>query len=146
MLLFIVYSSAGRSLGLACLCNYFSVAEHISDVMSPILFFLLVSYAIIIAVFLLNFEQIDEISLTVYGMVSAFINFIAQLVIYSRLSENISEDLFATGDLFYQSPWYQLPPRLQLFYILPIQRPQKAFRLKGLGIIECSLGVCASVG
>lgn len=127
------------------LSNYFRVAEHVSDVMSPILFFLLLSYAIIIAVFLLNFEAIDEFTLTIYGMVSAFIFFLAQLLIYSRLSENITEDLFATGDLFYESPWYQLPPKLQKLYILPIQRSQKVFRLKGLKIIECSMGVCASV-
>lgn len=122
------------------------MAQCIADVMSPILFFLLVSYAIAIAVFLLDFEAADHFNLVVFSMVFILLNFLIQLVLYSRLSENITEDLFASGDLFYESLWYQLPPKLQKLYMLPIQRSQKEFRLKGLGLIECSLGVCASVG
>lgn len=113
--------------------------------MSPVLFFLLLSYAIIIAIFLLDFEAVDEFTFVVYGMLTAFSNFVMQLVIYSRLSENVTRDLFASGDLFYDSPWYQLAPNLQKLYALPILRSQREFRLTGLGIIECSLRVFASV-
>lgn len=113
--------------------------------MSPVLFFLLLSYAIIIAVFLLDFEAADELNLAVCGMVFAFMNVLMQLIIYCRLSENVTTDLFASGDLFYESPWYQLPPKLQMIYILPLQRPQREFRLTGLGILECSLRNFVSV-
>lgn len=113
--------------------------------MSPVLFFLLLSYAIIIAVFLLDFDAANELNLAVCGMVFAFLNFLMQLIIYSCLSEIVTNDLCASGDLFYESPWYQLPPKLRMIYMLPLLRPQREFRLAGLGIIECSLRSFASV-
>lgn len=121
------------------------VAEYIADVMSPLLFFLLLSYSIIIAVFLFNVEALDELNFVVFGILTALSQLVMQLVIYSRLSEYITEDLSATGDLFYESPWYRLSPKQQKLYILPILRSQREFRLMGLGIIECSLRICAAV-
>lgn len=121
------------------------MAENIADVMSPLLFFLLLSYSIIIAVFLFNIEALDEINFVVFGIFTALSQLVMQLVIYSRLSEYITEDLAATGELFYESPWYQLPSKKQKLYVLPILRPQREFRLMGLGIIECSLRICAAV-
>lgn len=61
---------------------YYRVAKKMSDVMSPLLFFLLLSYAIIIAVFLLDFEVIEEFNIVVYGMMIAVLN--SSTAVYRR--------------------------------------------------------------
>lgn len=119
---------------------------NIAKVMSPVLFILLLSYAVNLAIFLVDLDAVKGYNiLYAYGVTTTFSNFVIQLVIYSRLSENITDDLFASGDLFYELPWYRLPLKLQKLYAMPIHRSQKEFRLSGLGIIECSMRVCASV-
>lgn len=70
---------------------------------------------------------------------------IAQLVIYCSYSEDVSEDLGATAELFYEMDWYRLSDKMKKLYILSIARGQKEFRLTGLGIIECSLRIFAKV-
>lgn len=99
-----------------------------------------------IAIFLIYLGLVNIVSIPGIGMITTIINLLVQLVIYCAFSEKVTNDLFESGDLFYESPWYRLPVKLQKLYILPVQRSQKEFRLSGLGIIECSLGVFASVG
>lgn len=126
--------------------KFCSVATAISNVMSPILFVLLLSYSITIAIFLVCLGLVNIFSLTAFATITALTDILTQMVIYCAYSENVTNDLVASGESFYESPWYQLPVKLQQFYILPIQRSQKEFRRSGLGIIECSLGVFVSVG
>lgn len=122
------------------------MASNIAEVMSSVLFFLLLSYALVLAIFLVDLDAVNGFNiLYAYGVLTTFTNFVFQLIIYCRLSENITDDLFASGDLFYESPWYRLPPKLQKLYMLPIQRSQQEFRLSGFGIIECSMRICAAV-
>lgn len=113
--------------------------------MGIILFILLVSYGVTIAIFLFGLELVEIYRVEAFGLMIALSNLLAQLVIYCAFSENLTTNLFSTGDFFYESPWYRLPTRFQKNYIPPIQRAQCEFRLTGLGIIECSLGVFASV-
>lgn len=113
--------------------------------MSAILFVLLLSYAVTIAIFMFGLELVRPLGVTFFGLLTALLNFLAQLAIYCYFSENVTHDLLATSDLFYESPWYRLPYKLQKLYVVPIARAQRQFRLTGLGIIECSLRVFASV-
>lgn len=60
-------------------------------------------------------------------------------------SEVITHDLCTIADIFYGYAWYRLPVKQQKLFILPIQRANKALRLTGLGLVDCSLRVFASV-
>lgn len=122
-----------------------SVAEVIADVLSAILFVLLLSYSVTLAAFMVGLDLIESYGIAFYGLVTASLNILTQMVIYCAFSENMTYDLLITGDYVYESPWYQLPIRLQKLYVLPILRSQRLFRLTGLDIIECSLRVFASV-
>lgn len=64
---------------------------------------------------------------------------------YFYLSEVITSNLLDVGDFFYDSSWYRLPANRQRLLMLPIQRAQSEFRLRGLGIVDASLPVFASV-
>lgn len=78
----------------------------------------------------------------------AFINTTAVLMlmlIYCYLSECLTSDLLEVGDIFYNSMWYQLPVSKQRLLVLPIARAQRVFRLRGLGLFDCSLVVFSSV-
>lgn len=121
------------------------VAAVISDVISTILFLLLLSYAITLAAFLVGLELVESYGIACFGMVTAVINLLTQMVVYCAFSENMTNDLFDTADIFYESPWYELPLHLQKLYFFPILRLHRVFRLSGLGVIECSLRVFASV-
>lgn len=48
-------------------------------------------------------------------------------------------DVMSIGDIIYDLLWYQLPRNEQFIIQVIIQRSQIPFRLKGLGIIVCSL-------
>lgn len=67
------------------------------------------------------------------------------MLIYSYLSECLTTDLLEISDIFYNSEWYQLPANKQRFLVLPIGRAQRVFRLRGLGLFDCSLAVFGSV-
>lgn len=109
------------------------------------LFFSLLSYAVTIALFLFDLELAPLMSFASFGLMISLTNLLTQIVLYCTSSENLTYDLIATGDLFYDSTWFQLPIKLQKLYLLPIQRSRKEFRLNGRGIIECSLRVFAAV-
>lgn len=122
------------------------MAAVISDVTSTILFLLLLSYAITLAAFMVGLELVESFGIPCFGMITAVVNLLTQMVVYCTFSENMTNDLFDTGDIFYESPWYELPISLQKLYFFPIIRLHRVFRLSGLGVIECSLRVFASVG
>lgn len=128
-------------------CGIFSsrVSDVIADVMSVILFLLLLSYAVTIAICLTALNLVEPFGVAFFGFVASCFNLLMQLIIYCAFSENVTTDLYATGDIFYEFPWYRLPVDLQKLFILGILRAQSEFRLTGLGIIECSLKVFASV-
>lgn len=48
-------------------------------------------------------------------------------------------------DVMYDSTWYTLPINLQKLLILMLMRPEKGFRLKGAGMIDCSLATFLAV-
>lgn len=121
------------------------MADIIADVMSATLFALLLMYGITIAVFMIGLAATNTFDFEFLGTFSGTIVILIQLIIYCHLSENVTNHLALTGDLFYESQWFPLPVKLQRVYILPILRSQKDFRVTGLGIIECSLRVFASV-
>lgn len=117
----------------------------VGEIISIGLFFQLFICAISLAVYLV----------AIASNVTLAVNFVVMLVgisvtllssyMYCYLSENITIMLEAIGDIFYEFAWYHLPPKQQTLFLLPIQRTQIEFRLTGLGIVDCSLGVFLSV-
>lgn len=79
------------------------------------------------------------------GILASIFNLLTQMMIYCAFSENLTYDFCTTGEIFYNLLWYQFSIKLQKLYVLPLLRSQREFRLSGLGIIECSLRVLASV-
>lgn len=85
--------------------------------------------------------------LSLEGLCAIIASAIALLVLYIHCyaSEHLTADLMAIGDIFYDSTWYRLPVKQQKLLVLPIQRATQEFRLKGSGLIDCSLAVFLSV-
>lgn len=124
--------------------NHFRLAHDIAQIMSPILFPQLFICAIDIAILLIAIDS-HVFSITSAMLAVGLFNILIPLFIYCKLSENITFDLFRSGDLFFECAWYHLPIKQQHLFIVPIQRAQRGFRLMGLGIIECSLSMFLSV-
>lgn len=121
------------------------MVDLIDDIMSAALFALLLTYAITVAVTLLATEANGTINLGLFAIIGGLLHIIGQMGIYCFLSENLTSSLRENGEHFYETPWHSLHIKLQKLYILPIQQSQKKYRLTGLGIIECSLRILASV-
>lgn len=123
----------------------FSVAESLSDMMEVILFAITFTCTIVLAFSLLVVELNESLNLE---MLVAFIDsgiVIAITAIYFFHSEWITSDLLEIGDNFYNAPWYLLPMKQQRLLVLPIQRADRVFRLKGLGFFECSQALFITV-
>lgn len=113
--------------------------------MELVLFNMATTCVIIIAFNLLVVELNDTFNME--AMI-AFIDLYLMLGLtfaHFYLSEWITSDLSDIGDIFYNSPWYQLPLKQQTLMALPIQRAGRVFRLQCLGLCNCSLAIFASV-
>lgn len=121
-----------------------SITESFCEIMEVILFTMTLMSSIVIA---FNLFTMESIGLSLEAVV-AFWNLslsIILLFVYCYLSDWITFDLVEVGDIFYNSPWYQLGSREQCLIILPIQRANRLVSLKGLGLFNCSVEVFVSV-
>lgn len=113
--------------------------------MELISFSMILACTLVIALNLLAIELNYAISIE---MLNVFINFSLMLIstfMYCYLSECLTSDLLDIGDIFYNSAWYQLAVKEQRLSMLPIERAQRVFRLRGLGLFDCSLTVFSTV-
>lgn len=123
----------------------FRVAESLCDMMNLIIFVITFTCIIVIAFNLIVFELANSIDI---AMLSAFVDsgvVISLTFVYFYLSEWITGDLLDIGEIYYNAPWYRLPPKHQTLIKLPIQRAQRELRLSAYGLFGCSLPVFASV-
>lgn len=91
---------------------------------------------------------IDFLGVFSYEALNAALNSMLVLMImftYCYLSECMTSDLVSIGDIFYNLQWYRLRVNQQKLIALPIQQAQSTYRLKGLGLFDCSLAVFSSV-
>lgn len=113
--------------------------------MEMILFTLALTCTIVIA---LNLFVVELNGMLSMETLAAFIDLSGTLIlmiIFCYLSECVTSDLLEIGENFYNSPWYRLPLKEQRLLVLSITRAQRVFRLKGLGLFDCSLAVFSSV-
>lgn len=113
--------------------------------MSVGLFFQLLVCAGSLAIYMVGMDRSGVLSMNFCLALCGLVTIIASTYIYCFLSEGVTSELGAVGDIFYEYPWHQLPAKQQQLFILPIQRARKEFRMTGLGLVECSLRVFASV-
>lgn len=114
-----------------------SLAKSVGRIMSVGLFFQLLICAVSMAVYMYGIETNSLLGRCV--SVTGLTNVLISTYIYCLLSENITRDLSAIGDIFYDCIWYQLPVKHQKLFSVPIQRGQTEYRMTGLGLVECSL-------
>lgn len=113
--------------------------------MDEVLFYILLACSSIIAFDLIALESNDIFSLETAVTLYDLNTILAMTFIYCYSSEQITLMLYNIGDIFYNSMWYQLPVALQKPVIFPILRSSRVFRLRSLGLIDCSLPVFLSV-
>lgn len=113
--------------------------------MGVIVFNITLTCTITIACHLLLFELNESVGLDVIVASGNFCSIVGLTFAYHALSEWITSDLFEIGDIFFNSPWQQLPPKHQKLLVLSIQRAQRELRLSGLGLFNCSLAVFGTV-
>lgn len=152
----LVYVEHKKSVNL-CLPPYFthscsqftpsssSLAKSVGDVMSACLFFQLLVCVASLAVFMLGMETNRALGVNFFASMFGLSSMISTTYVYCLFSEQFTHDLTAIAEIFYNFTWYRLRSRQKLF-IMPIQRANKALRITGFGLVECSLTVFASVG
>lgn len=123
----------------------FSVAHALRFIMDFTLFTLTLMCTIVIALSLFVVELNGLFSME--AMI-ALLNLLLVLVLtftHCYLSEWVTSDLLEMGDVFYNLAWYRLLVKHQRLTILPIQQANDEFRLRGMGIFDCSLAAYTSV-
>lgn len=121
------------------------MAEAVSYLMEAILFVVTLVCTLVIAMNLLAIELIDAITTeTMNAVLNTFFELLFMFM-FCSLSEYMTSDLLEIDDIFYNSAWYRLPVKKQRLVVQPIERAQRVFRLKGLGLFDCSLAVFATV-
>lgn len=127
------------------ICIYFRVAESLCDMMGPIFFNVALTCIIVIACSLFVIESNDSLSFEIIVALLDMFSLVGLIFAYFYLSERITTNLMDIGNIFYHSAWDRLSIRQQGLLILPLQRAQREFRLRSVGLFDCSLPVFSSV-
>lgn len=119
--------------------------DSLCELMEWILFNTMFSCVIVIACNLFVIESNDALSYEIIVALIDTISLVGISSLYFYFSERITTNMSEIDNIFYHSAWYRLTPKQQSHLVLPIQRAQREFRLRGLGIFDCSLPVFLSV-
>lgn len=121
------------------------MANMVRDIMSVGLFFQLLVCATSLAIYMVAIASNPSPTVNFFIMLIGLFLTISSSSVFCYFSENLTTAMEVIGDAFYDFAWYRLTSKQQTLIKLPIQRAQINFRLTGLGIIECSLGVLLTV-
>lgn len=97
------------------------------------------------AIYMFGLESLTVGSAIFITTVAAAVCITSSTYLYCLLSESVTSELASAADAFYLSNWYKLPLHQEKLFVIPIRRAQKDYRMSGLGLVECSLGVFSSV-
>lgn len=122
-----------------------SLATNTRRIFSEALFCQLLMCAATMAINLFALESSGLLSLRAISPIYQLLVILTTTFIYCYLSEALTTDLLEIGDLFYGIAWYRLPISAQSLLIPAIHHSQQEFRLKGAGLIDCSLFVFGKV-
>lgn len=113
--------------------------------MSGVLFNVLLSCALLLALLLFALNQSTEFDVPLATVLNCLVIYLITCYIYCRYSENLTTNSFEIGENVYDALWYEMSMKYQKAMLLMIGRAQKEFRLTGLGMVNCSLGVFLAV-
>lgn len=121
--------------------------ENIQNLMSGIIFNILLSCVLFLILVLLSVDQsnVTAIDFNLLLNLDCLLTYLIICYIYCHFSENMTTKSFEIGDIVYNSFWYKMSIKEQKIIILMIQQSQKEFRLSGLGLIDCSLATFLTV-
>lgn len=114
--------------------------------MDAVLFYMLLACSVIVAFNLAALDRANSFSVELMTTLYNLFCVLAMTFAYCYLSEKVTSNLSGIGDAFYAAIWYEWPIRQQRIVLMPVQRAKKSFRLKSMGLIDCSLSVFSSVG
>lgn len=115
-------------------------------IMDAVLFYMLLACSVTVAFNLAALDRTNSFSVELMTTLYNLFCVVAMTFVYCYLSEKVTSNLSGIGDAFYEAIWYEWPIRQQRNVVMPIQRAKKLFRLKSMGLIDCSLSVFSSVG
>lgn len=118
-----------------------SLCKNISKIMSEVLFYQLFMCAATSAFNIFALEANEIVGVQAATNLYLLSTVLAATFIYCYLSERLTTNLLDIGENFYKSNWYLLPTELKFLLIYPIQSTQREFRLKCIGLFDCSLSV-----
>lgn len=121
------------------------LADSVGESMSAALFCQLLFSAAELAMLFFVLNETNASSITNSVAIIAVSVVLMPSFVVCLLSEKVTGRLQAIGDGFCECAWYRLSAEQQQLFLLPIKRAQKECRLNGLGIVDCSLAVFASV-
>lgn len=113
--------------------------------MSVLIFFQMLFSATELASFLFAIDETKGMDLMNGTAILGGWTILMPTYLFCQLSENVSVSMQMISDAFYGCAWYCLSAKQQTLFLLPMQRAQKEIRINGLGIVDCSLAVFASV-
>lgn len=119
--------------------------ENIYDLMSGILFNMLLSCILLLALSLFSLNESTVLNVRLAANFNLLLIYLMACYIYSYFSEVMTTNSFKIGDNVYNLLWNEMPVKQQKLIIMIINRSQKEFRLTGLGMIDCSLAMFLAV-
>lgn len=122
------------------------MAELLISAMEMTIFNITLTCTCVLAFNLFAMESIGGLN---FEILMAFMNSFFMLTLtlaYFYLSERVTTDLMAIGDVFYNSSWFnRLKAKQQMLVVLVLQRAQREVRLTGLGLFDCSMPIFSAV-
>lgn len=120
-------------------CRSTSIANLLAEIVHIGIFSQLLVCATSLAVYMVAIESSDNLSVSLMISITGITGNVLITYIYCFLSEHLSHKLNLIGDYYYNCAWYRLPVKQRILIILPIQRAQAEFCIKGFGIVDCSM-------
>lgn len=113
--------------------------------MSVVIFFQMLFSAIELASFIFAIDEKKGMNLMNGTAILGGCCILMPTFLFCKLSDNVTASMQMIADAFYECSWYCLSAKQQTVFLLPIQRAEKKFRINGLGMVDCSLAIFASV-
>lgn len=119
--------------------------ENIRNLISGVLFDVLVGCTLYLALLLFSLDQSFVIDIQLLFNINCLLIHLIICYTYCYLFERITLKSFQIGEDAHNLMWYKMNGDQQRAMILIIQRSQIEFRLSGLGLIDCSLATFLTV-
>lgn len=120
---------------------FFSTMENIRKIMNEPIFCQLFAYVVVVAIALLRFTEsvLNDLTLDMLTTVNTLIAYFTFNFIFCYFAESVTSRSFEIAEIVYDVTWYEFSMDSRRLIKLWIQRAQKPFYFKGLGMVTCSM-------